>query len=303
MMKLKKEFLVILLKLFFSFLWFFVIFFLAFNFNNLKSFYFDDWEYFLNDENFYSAYEEEKISKEAEIILQKRNIEKLKQEIKSRQLVAENTNSMKLSYMDFEENNSNKNVIKEYFDFFELFFNNWVFLDKILDLQINLYQNKSEVRWKLYWKKIHLYEIFTNDKKEIFWVFIHEFAHFIDLYYFPKNILNDISDDFYKISWDWKKLKSWQELKDFVSWYSMTNKYEDFAECFVFYVLFNKEFSNLAKNSEILQNKYDFFTQYLFTKWEFLETSFSLNNNFSHYIRDSTKLDYNLENLLNYLKK
>lgn len=303
MIGLKKEFLFILLKFFFSFLGFFVILFFIFNFNNLKSYFYDENDYFLSDEIFYSAYEEEKISKEVEVILQKRNIEKLKQEIKSRQLVQDNTNSMKLSYVDFEENDLNKNLIKEYFDFFELFFNNWVFLDKILDLHINLYQNKSEVRGKLYWKKIHLYEIFTNDKKEIFSVFIHEFAHFIDLYYFPKNILSDISDEFYKISWDDKKLKSWQNLSDFVSWYSMTNKYEDFAESFVFYVLYNKEFYELSKKSEILKNKYDFFTQYLFTKWEFLETSFSINNNFSHYIRDSTKLNYNLENLLNYLKK
>ena len=33
-------------------------------------------------------------------------------------------------------------------------------------------------------------------------VFIHEFGHYVDLYYFQRNILNDISDDFYAISWE-----------------------------------------------------------------------------------------------------
>ena len=37
------------------------------------------------------------------------------------------------------------------------------------------------------------------------------------------------------------------EVKDFVSWYAMTNKYEDFAESFTYYILHNKDFLNKTK--------------------------------------------------------
>lgn len=301
-MKLKKEFLLILIQFFVWFSLFFIIFFIFFNYNSFKNYFYNEDDFFLNDDNYYSAYEKQKIDKEVDIILQKRQIEKLKQQLKTNELIQKNTSLVRLTYIDFDDKNSSY-IIKWYKDFFELFLNHKVFSDKILDLNIDLYKSKGDVRWKLYWKKIKLYEIFSRDKSEVFSVFIHEFWHFIDLYYFPKNIIRDISDDFYKISWDDKKLLSWQKTNDFVTGYSMSNKYEDFAESFLFYILFNNEFLEKSKDSDILKKKYDFFTNYVFTKWEFINTSFSLNNNFSQYIRDSTKLSYNLENLLKYLKK
>jgi hypothetical protein len=39
----------------------------------------------------------------------------------------------------------------------------------------------------------------------------------------------------------------------------MTNKYEDFAESFVYYILFNDDFRQKASLNVILQQKYDFF--------------------------------------------
>lgn len=300
-MKLKKEFLLILIHFFLWFSVFFIIFFIVFNFSSIKNYFSKEDDFFLNDDNFYSAYEQKKINQEVEIILQKRQIEKLKQQIKTNQLIEDNTSSIRLNYVDFNDNDNQK--IIWYKDFFELFLNYKVFSDKILDLNIDLYKSSWEVRWKLYWKKINLYEVFFRDQKEVFSVFIHEFAHFIDLYYFQRNIIHDLSDEFYKISWDNKGLLADQNITDFVTWYSMSNKYEDFAESFVFYVLYNNEFLQKTKISQKLKKKYDFFTNYVFTKWEFIDTSFSNNNNFSQYIRDSTKLNYNLENLLKYFKK
>jgi hypothetical protein len=54
----------------------------------------------------------------------------------------------------------------------------------------------------------------------------------------------------------------------------MTNKYEDFAESFNFYILHNKEFLNKTKQSNILKQKYDFFSNYFFKNKEFFATNF-----------------------------
>jgi hypothetical protein len=39
----------------------------------------------------------------------------------------------------------------------------------------------------------------------------------------------------------------------------MTNKYEDFAESFAYYILHNNDFLEKTKKSNILLEKYDFF--------------------------------------------
>jgi hypothetical protein len=44
----------------------------------------------------------------------------------------------------------------------------------------------------------------------------------------------------------------------------MTNKYEDFAESFTYYVLHNNDFYSKAKKSDILMNKYNFFKNNIF---------------------------------------
>jgi hypothetical protein len=44
----------------------------------------------------------------------------------------------------------------------------------------------------------------------------------------------------------------------------MTNKYEDFAETFTYYVLHNSDFVEKTKKSEVLKRKYDFFRNYIF---------------------------------------
>jgi len=44
----------------------------------------------------------------------------------------------------------------------------------------------------------------------------------------------------------------------------MTNKYEDFAETFTYYVIHNRDFLEKTKNSKVLKQKYDFFSTYIF---------------------------------------
>ena len=83
----------------------------------------------------------------------------------------------------------------------------------------------------------------------------------------------------------------------------MTNKYEDFAESFISYILFNDDFYNKSLKSETLQKKYDFFAKYIFRNNEFKNTSFNKNPIPTDYYRDCTKIEVNLEKLLDYLNK
>lgn len=111
---------------------------------------------------------------------------------------------------------------------------------------------------------------------EFFQVLIHELGHIVDFRYLiwtPTNPLDnnftefgkktfpvdDPSLDFYKLSWiNENTSTSYVTYKDFVSWYSRKDIYEDFAESFNFYQNYNSIFRQLAKNSDILASKYDF---------------------------------------------
>jgi hypothetical protein len=141
-------------------------------------------------------------------------------------------------------------------------------------------------------------------KEEFLAVSIHEFAHFIDLYSLEKKVLKDISFYFYALSWESTKvLKPGLKQKDFVSGYAMTNKYEDFAESFTYYVLHNKDFLKKSEESKILQAKYNFLKKNVFRKGEFLETDFSEGAGREKYYRDITKISFHLEKLLIFVKK
>lgn len=301
-MKIKKELLKILWLFVILFWFFFVIFYLLFNIDFFWVKSKEEQDYFNKEDNFYSASEETQISKEALLILQKQRYNELKQEIKNKELLKTPTIVLNLGYfpewIKYYIEKSQKNIL------LQLFLNQKTFKDKNLFVWVDLYKDKNAVRWKLKDKKINLYNVLNLEKKEFFSVFIHEFGHYVDLYYFQRNILNDISDDFYAISWEQSNiLKPSLTLNDFVSGYAMTNKYEDFAESFAFYILFNDEFLKRSQDSEVLNKKYLFFRQYVFTKWEFVSTNFFSWTKMASYNRDSTKIEYNLENILNYLKK
>ncbi|HBA44948.1 TPA: hypothetical protein DEG21_03710 [Patescibacteria group bacterium] len=59
-----------------------------------------------------------------------------------------------------------------------------------------------------------------------------------------------------------------------MSGYSLSNKYEDFAESFVFYIFHNEEFLRRAKTNYSIKLKYNFFKNYIFSESEFNNTSF-----------------------------
>jgi hypothetical protein len=82
----------------------------------------------------------------------------------------------------------------------------------------------------------------------------------------------------------------------------MTNKYEDFAESFTYYILHNKDFLKKVKVSSILKQKYDFFSNSIFKNKEFFNSDFRINNKKDYY-RDITKIKFNKNKLFNYLKK
>lgn len=81
----------------------------------------------------------------------------------------------------------------------------------------------------------------------------------------------------------------------------MTNQYEDFAESFTYYVLFNQDFYQKAQKSVFLKEKYNFFSREVFVKNEFQNTNFAKENSISH-PWDTTKIPYFLEKFLKYLK-
>lgn len=174
-------------------------------------------------------------------------------------------------------------------------------IDTVLD--IILYQKKVDVRWKLMNKKLRLYWIYNLSINEFLAVWIHEYAHFLDLYLLNEKRGMDLSYDFYNISWETEKIiKSNQSQKDFVSGYSMTNKYEDFAETYTYYILHNVDFKEKTKKSSILKEKYDFFEKNIFLNSEFKNVSFRWENVIKDYYRDITKIEFSLENFLQYLK-
>jgi len=81
----------------------------------------------------------------------------------------------------------------------------------------------------------------------------------------------------------------------------MTNKYEDFAESFVYYVLHNRDFLEKTKSNSILKEKYDFFSNYIFKNKEFFFTKFD-DEKVKQYYRDITKIKFDKNKLLNYLE-
>jgi len=199
-------------------------------------------------------------------------------------------NTFKTKALKFKEN------IKTYID-------NKNILETIWELRINLYEESKDRRWKMKNKTVKIFNPWKMWEAETENIFIHEFAHYIDLYYLDNNWLKDLSNEFYNISWiSTKSLKAWQSQKDFVSGYAMTNKYEDFAETMTYYVIANDDFKDKAESSENLDKKYLFFKNKLFKNDFLINTKFTKNLIIRDYYRDITKMDLDLKNFLQYFK-
>lgn len=217
------------------------------------------------------------------------------------QLIEENyTSAAAFTFKYIPNSFENKTV-----DFSKIF---WEFLQSkimksmIHNLDIQLHEDLVDVRGKMKKRSVNLYGYTQKKKTEYFSVAVHELAHFLDIYFLEKKVYQDFSDTFYKISWEnTKVIIPWQSQSDFVSGYAMTNKYEDFAESFTYYVLHNDDFLRKTLASKQLSEKYDFFNNFLL-KNKFTNTDFSIDNTVQDYYRDITKIEIDIEKLLQYLK-
>lgn len=160
---------------------------------------------------------------------------------------------------------------------------------------------QREPRWRMQDAKISLSPYIVRDT-EFTKLFIHELAHYIDIYaYSPNRSGYDISDDFYHISWQTPNIKRAREWTiDFVSGYAATNQYEDFAESFVFYIFHNATFADRALRSESIRQKYLFFANTVFPRGYFQGTDFSIGR-VPSYVWDTTKIAYSLQKYLYFL--
>ncbi|PID86460.1 hypothetical protein CSB08_00570 [Candidatus Gracilibacteria bacterium] len=235
------------------------------------------------------------------LLKNKSNIEienKIKKEIKNIDL----SSAKKVEFFYWPENFGKKT--KKLKNILTDIINSKKFKDKVSNIKIELHKEKDDVRGNMKNKKIKLFGVMNIPKGEIISVFIHELGHYIDLYYFINyQKINDTSNNFYNISWkNYKTIKKGEEIKDFVSGYAMSNKYEDFAESFTYYILHNKDFLYKTKNSKSLERKYNFFNLYLFKNNSFKGEDYS-KGEIKPYYWDITKIDISLENFLQYIKK
>ena len=111
-------------------------------------------------------------------------------------------------------------------------------------------------------------------------VFVHELGHVVDILHLHQKsgvLGGTASDAFYATSWlDYKTKRPEAKITDFVSGYALSNKYEDFAETFAFYVFHNDEFLARTRSSDILRQKYAFMHDVVFSDGAFEGSSFSL---------------------------
>ncbi|MDD2745054.1 MAG: hypothetical protein PHU93_00815 [Candidatus Gracilibacteria bacterium] len=176
------------------------------------------------------------------------------------------------------------------------------FESKVTPITLELVDDRTEPRGRMTTEMISLVVPLATPS-ESFKVFAHELGHVVDIQYLkPGRFSSDDSDKYYDISWlDVSTKKPKMGLKDFVSGYAMTNKYEDFGESFNYYLFHNNDFAKRAKSSVVLQNKYNFFKKYVFPKQEFIGTGFELDP-IPVYNWDTTKIPIALNKYLFYIK-
>jgi len=176
------------------------------------------------------------------------------------------------------------------------------FLQKVYYIKIQ--RNKTGRRWYA-----GHHSLVMNLKKWIWYnqfleVLTHELWHIVDLWLIDWNsstkskqytefwkqnfVVDDKSLDFYRLSWKSEKIKqSYSYAKDFVSWYGLTDTFEDFAECFNMYVNHNSVFIKMAKESNILKKKYLFINKVMHGKY--LQSNIKFDYRIWFRPRDTTK--------------
>lgn len=175
------------------------------------------------------------------------------------------------------------------------------FVSKVTPLNLVLDTERQEPRGQVMGNKLILSTSISGDSEQLK-VFVHELGHIVDIFYLKKGFFADPSDIFYNLSWEsFNTKKKGQKIANFVSGYGLSNKYEDFAESFAFYVFHNEDFQKRAKKDAILQKKYDFFSSYVFEKDTFVGTSFEVDS-LKPYNWDTTKIQIDTKKYLYYIK-
>ena len=173
---------------------------------------------------------------------------------------------------------------------------------------INIVENSNWRRWYA----THSYIVinsYNQSQKEFWEVFTHELAHIIDLWVIKWNwekdekftefwnvifAKNDPSIQFYKLSRDWEKVrKAWSKSQDFVSWYAMSDPFEDYAESFNMYINHKNLFLAMTRSSNILRQKYDIIDKQFWTKYFFEDNETTKKVEASPFWRpwDSTRMN------------
>ena len=123
------------------------------------------------------------------------------------------------------------------------------------------------------------------EDSELTGVLVHEIGHVVDigLYkgsprtgksnYYDGQIpiyRDDLSLDFYNINWiDSENQKESSDKLDFVTGYSKTDAFEDFAESYAFYIFQGDTFREMTEYNDKLSQKYDFLKENVFDGEEF----------------------------------
>jgi len=184
----------------------------------------------------------------------------------------------------------------------EVFLYNKNILSRIQNLWLLLYENSTHTRWRMKGWNIHMYNPESMTDSEFLSVLIHEFAHYYDIYSLRGNAFWDVSQQFYDISWQSvTTIKPWLDASDFVSGYSMTNQYEDFAETYTYFLLHNEDFAYKSLRNNSLQKKYDFMRSYIHASSDFTLSSYSLDD-VKPYYWDITKIPVDVKKFLQYMQ-
>ena len=164
---------------------------------------------------------------------------------------------------------------------------------KINDVIKSITIDFSQTRRGYAWHRIILINAWSiKSNKEFLNVLTHELGHILDLgvlnwkslkkdksyteFWEAVFSIDDPSIDFYEISWLTEKIRrGWQTYKQFVSWYWMTDPFEDFAESFNTYMNHYLYFKYLALNDYTLEQKFNFFES-LFWGFHFFDDVNSL---------------------------
>ena len=185
----------------------------------------------------------------------------------------------------------------------EIFLYNRKILSKIEEMWLLLYKSEWNTRWRMKNGNIHMYNPESMTDSEFLAVLLHEFGHYYDIYSLRGNAFGDVSQKFYDISWkSVTTIKPGLTSEDFVSWYSMTNQYEDFAETYLYYIMHNEDFAFRSLSNPSLQKKYDFMRTYINVGNDFTLSSYGTQD-VQKYYWDVTKIPVDVKKFLQYMQE